>query len=110
MRILAIEPQKMLSFTWNQPPVFSTIRGQQTTVQLQMVPADRKHEKPRVVFSNTGYGYNDEWKKAWEYFRNAWGNIVLARFKYVLENGTYDWQKRPSVAGYTVECRGKETV
>jgi uncharacterized protein YndB with AHSA1/START domain len=110
MQILAIEPQEMLSFTWNQPPVFSAIRGQQTFVQLQLVPLGLEHEKTRVVFSNTGYGYGDEWQKAREYFRHAWGDIVLARFRYVLKNGTYDWQKRPSVAGYSVINRGEGAV
>jgi uncharacterized protein YndB with AHSA1/START domain len=39
MRFLALQPQKMLSFTWNAPPYFPEVRGQRTSVVVRLAPA-----------------------------------------------------------------------
>jgi len=95
MEILAIEEKKMISFTWNAPPKISEIRKQRTIVSIVFVALDQG--KTKVVLKNVGYGFGAEWEKALEYFKIAWGNVVLPRLKHSLEVGPIDWENRPDL-------------
>jgi len=82
-KILALEPMKMLSFTWNAPPQYPQIRGQRTTVILnfrEMFP-----NSIQVTLNHVGWGEGEQWEKVLEYFQKAWRDIVLPRFKKSLE-------------------------
>ncbi len=94
MIILSMEEEKLLSFTWNSPPILPNLRDQMTTVIIHLSEVDGK---TRIIFRNVGYGYSEDWKKSKAYFQNAWGNIVLPRLKYALEIGPYDWLGRPEL-------------
>jgi uncharacterized protein YndB with AHSA1/START domain len=89
--ILAIQEGKMLSFTWDAPPVFPEIRKQRTSVTVRIVPMDK--DKVKVVLTHAGWGEGEEWKKVHDYFLGAWGDIVLPNLKRSLEVGPIDWKK-----------------
>ncbi len=74
-RILAIQPEKMLSFTWNAPPHLPEVRSQFTHVTLRFEPMSGK--TTRVTLTQDGWGQGDQWDEAFEYFRQAWLEIVL---------------------------------
>jgi len=94
MIILAMQPEKLLSFTWNSPPILQSLRNQMTTVIIHL---EDMGSTTRIIFRNVGYGYSEQWQKSKMYFDNAWGNIVLPRLKYALETGPYDWLSRPEL-------------
>jgi len=98
MKILAIEDKKLLSFTWNAPTTYPEIRRQRTCVCIRIEKPGEG--KTRLVLENTGYGYSREWQEALEYFRIAWGNVVLPRLKYSIEDGPVDWNDRKSLEKY----------
>ena len=92
MRIMAIEPYKMFSFTWNQTPDL-TIRPQRTLVTLKFQKLEEN--KTKLIFIQTGWGDGPEWDKAYEYFTSAWGDVVLFRLQHRFDHGPVDWQNLP---------------
>jgi uncharacterized protein YndB with AHSA1/START domain len=72
--ILAVEPEKMLSFTWNAPPHLPEARAQHTHVVLRFFD---EHGGTRVTMRHDGWGEGGEWDEAFAYFQRAWLEIVL---------------------------------
>lgn len=89
MQVLAIEPEQMLSFTWNAPPHLPQARAQRTVVILRFAPAlDNQTE---LTLTHLGWGSTGEWPKARAYFEKAWPN-VLKNLQTRFETGKpYDW-------------------
>jgi uncharacterized protein YndB with AHSA1/START domain len=93
MVILAVQPKRMLSFTWNAPPHLSTVRGQMTHVIVRIWQIGEM--ETMVSLRHDGWGEGGEWEEAYKYFRKAWGEVVLPRLKYRFEIGPIDWSDPP---------------
>ena len=95
-RVLAVQPEQMLSFTWNAPPSLPEVRGQFTHVVVRLF---EELEGTRVKLNHDGWGDGGEWDQAFAYFETAWNKIVLPflvhRFKY----GPIDWANPPNFSG-----------
>ena len=97
MRMLAVQPPNMLSFTWNAPPHLPNVRSQLTHV---MVFLHALHAtQTRVTLRHDGWGEGDEWDTAREYFERAWNQVVLPRLKYRFEIGPINWDQPPDLSG-----------
>lgn len=96
--LLAVQPPRMLSFTWNAPPELPEIRKQRThvTVFLESLGPTRT----RVMLRHDGWGEGAEWDAAYDYFERAWKQIVLPRLKYRFENGPIDWDHPPDLSRF----------
>lgn len=77
-RILAIQEDEMLSFTWAMPPYMPDIRPHLTTVQIWFVPVG--DDKTRVRLFHTGYGSGDQWDEGRAYFDRVWP-LVLENYR-----------------------------
>jgi uncharacterized protein YndB with AHSA1/START domain len=88
MVFLALQEDRMLSFTWNAPPHLPEARGQRTSVVVRMKPAGEGATEVRLVHS--GWGEGGQWDKAYEYFDGAWGR-VLANLEKRFVDGPIDW-------------------
>jgi uncharacterized protein YndB with AHSA1/START domain len=95
MLVLAIQPQQMLSFTWNAPPELPSVRGHMTHVVIRLFPLGDRSTK--VTLQHDGWGSGGEWDKAYDYFVRAWLQIVLPRLKYRFTVGPLDWDNPPGV-------------
>lgn len=95
MRILALQPKKMLSFTWNAPPDLTNVRKQRTHVVIRF--QQLANGRTRVNLTHDGWGEGEEWDRAFTYFSRAWNEIVLPRLKRRFAAGPIDW-KNPSKA------------
>ena len=95
MRILALQPPWMLSFTWNAPPSLPTVRGQMTHVVVRL--AEVGPGQTRVTLSHDGWGNGGEWDEAFAYFSRAWSQVVLPRLQYRFAVGAIDWANPPEV-------------
>ena len=93
--ILAIQPQRMLAFTWNAPPHLPNVRQQHTSVVLRF--KDLGNGQTKVTLAETGWGEGEEWDQAFAYFSSAWQDIVLPRLKLRFEAGPVDWKNPPPV-------------
>ena len=71
-RILAMEPERLLVFTWNSPPAMVT-RGQHTWVVLTFTPVDGG---TLLRLAHWGHGQGPEWDANREYFRAAWSRML----------------------------------
>ena len=73
-RILALEPDRMVVFSWNSPPGFVT-RGQHTwvVVSLEPLPAGT-----HVRLAHWGHGQGPQWDANREYFAAAWRRVLDA--------------------------------
>ena len=100
MKVMSVEDQHMLSFTWNAPPSIPDIRGQRTLVIITF--SANGPENTDIYFRNVGYGRGESWRRSFDYFTRAWGEIVLPRFRYVLERGTFDWENMPDFSDFTL--------
>jgi uncharacterized protein YndB with AHSA1/START domain len=79
VRFLAIQPEKMLSFTWNAPPHLPEARRQWTHVVLRFFEADGG--RTRLTLAHDGWGNGGEWDEAYAYFERAWLEVVLPNLK-----------------------------
>jgi len=95
MIILAVQPEKMLSFTWNAPPNLPSVRGEMTHVVINL--ESEGADETLVSLTHDGWGEGGEWDQAFDYFTRAWGEIVLPRLKYRFEEGAIDWQDPPAL-------------
>jgi uncharacterized protein YndB with AHSA1/START domain len=71
--VLAVQPEKMLAFTWNAPPHLPEARGQFTHVTLRFEPVGAG--KTRVTLHEDGWGDGGDWDKAYDYFTAAWPRV-----------------------------------
>ncbi len=71
-RILALEPQRMVVFSWNSPPGMAT-RGIHTWVVLTLQPADAG---TRVRLAHWGHGQGPDWDANRQYFSSAWPRVL----------------------------------
>jgi uncharacterized protein YndB with AHSA1/START domain len=83
VRFLAIQPEKMLSFTWNAPPHLPKARGQWTHVVIRFSEVDG--DRTRVTLRHDGWGEGGEWDEAFAYFERAWIETVLPNFAKLWE-------------------------
>jgi len=88
MRLLALQPKKMISFDWNAPPHLAEARAQRTFVVVRFEAlSDRL---TRVSLHHTGWGEGGQWDQAYAYFDRAWGG-VLGNLKKRFDVGPQDW-------------------
>jgi uncharacterized protein YndB with AHSA1/START domain len=97
MRILALQPKKMLAVTWNAPPHLPNVRGQQTHVVIRFRALGEGQTK--VTLTHDGWGEGAEWDEAWMYFTRAWNEVVLPRFVHRFTVGPIDWSNPPDLRG-----------
>jgi uncharacterized protein YndB with AHSA1/START domain len=95
MQVLAVQPQQMLSFTWNAPPELPSVRGQLTHVVVRLFPLGDRSTKVKLI--HDGWGSGGEWDQAYDYFLRAWLQIVLPRLKYRFTIAPLDWANPPGV-------------
>jgi uncharacterized protein YndB with AHSA1/START domain len=89
MRYLALQPKRMLSFTWNAPPSLPEVRQQRTVVIVRFVPVSES--QTRVTLHHTGWGDGGEWDKTFAYFDKAWSNVLGNLQRRFDENKPVDW-------------------
>jgi len=95
VRILALEPKKMLSFTWSAPPEMEEVRKQWTHVVIRFQKISKQQTK--VTLTHDGWGEGREWDEAFAYFTRAWLDVVLPRLKYRFSVGPVDWNNPPKL-------------
>ncbi len=94
MVVMAVQPQRMLAFTWNAPPHLPSVRGQMTHVVIRLFETDAGDT--RVTLHHDGWGEGNEWDAAFQYFSSAWADVVLPRLKHRFESGPVDWSNPPT--------------
>ncbi len=69
-------PYQMLSFSWNAPPTYPSIRNNahKTWVVLQFKYIDET--KTLVCLSHLGWLKGEEWDKVYAYFDRAWEQVL----------------------------------
>jgi uncharacterized protein YndB with AHSA1/START domain len=88
-KVLSYLPMEMLSFSWNAPPQFPTVRCQYTWVVVQI--RDIGDGRVKVALSHLGWCEGEEWNKVYDYFDRAWGH-VLGWLEKRLTTGPLDWR------------------
>ena len=94
LKVLAVQPEKMLSFTWNAPPSLPEVRHQHTSVVLRFYSIE---DGTKVTLYHSGWGSGGQWDQAFEYFQRAWLAIVLPRLAYRFKKGAIDWSNPPGI-------------
>jgi uncharacterized protein YndB with AHSA1/START domain len=89
LQVLSYLPNEMLSFTWNAPPHFPSIRRNfHAWVVLRFEPLSSKRTLVRL--DHLGWGKGGEWEQVYAYFDRAW-DLVLWRLAKRFEEGPIDW-------------------
>lgn len=95
LRILAVQPMQMFSFTWNAPPSLPQVRPQRTHVVLRFYAEN--DQQTTLTFYQDGWGSGGEWDRAYDYFQRAWLKVVLPRLQYRFDHGPVNWEDPPRV-------------
>jgi uncharacterized protein YndB with AHSA1/START domain len=93
-KILAFQPRKMLSITWNAPPELSEVRKHWTHVTVRF--EEIQEGQTKKTLTRDGWGEAEEWDEAFAYFSKAWIDVVLPRLKYRFAVGPVDWDNPPN--------------
>lgn len=101
--VLSYEENKMFSFTWDFPPSLMDLRNNQRTVVLIRLNKIDEN-KTEFLFIQSGWGSSEDWINGYNYFKKAWGDVVLARLKYKFEKGAIDWNNLPDYSSYVVNA------
>ncbi len=88
MVVLAAEPEKLLSFTWNAPPHLAEARKQRTVVIVRFAAEEGG---TRLTLNHVGWGSGGEWPAAKAYFDKAWPNVLKNLQKRFETGKPYDW-------------------
>jgi len=88
MEVLAVQENRMLSFTWNSPPHLPEVRNQRTAVTLRFSALGENRTEVRLTHS--GWGDGGQWDQSFAYFDTAWGK-VLANLEKRFAEGPIDW-------------------
>lgn len=99
LRILSVQPNKMLSFTWNNPPDFPEIRNQWTHVILKFYTSGGNSDQTKLVLIHDGWGDGEIWDQVYSYFTEAWKDVVLFRLNYRFDKGPVNWSYPPQNTG-----------
>ena len=91
LTIMALQPPKMLSFTWNAPPLYPNVRGQLTHVIVRFDELGENETK--VTLNHDGWGEGEEWEEVYDYFVVGWKDVVLPRLKSMFDEGPFDWSQ-----------------
>ena len=98
-KVISFEENRMFSFTWGMPPIFPYFRKNQKTIVL--IRLEQMEEgKTKMLFMQSGWGYGEEWRKSYDYFEQAWGNVVLPRLQYRFEDGPVNWENPADYSKY----------
>ena len=89
MRVLALQENRMISFTWNAPPQFPEARAQRTVVIVRTEPAGEG--RTRLTLTHVGWGTGGQWDQAFAYFDKAWDR-VLVQYRKRFAEGPIDWK------------------
>lgn len=92
-RLLALDPGRMISFSWNAPPSLPEARKQRTHVVVRLKAVQGG---TLVSLTHDGWGEGGEWDKAYSYFSNAW-RWVLGMLEYRFDKGPVDWKNLPEI-------------
>jgi uncharacterized protein YndB with AHSA1/START domain len=95
LTILAIQPERMFSFTWNAPPSLPKVRGQFTHVTLYFQESGK--DQTTLTLVHDGWGEGGQWDQAFDYFTRTWGEVVLPRLEYSFREGPVDWEDPPNL-------------
>lgn len=87
-RVLAIEPDKRLSITWNAPVKWPEIRTQRTVVTFRFEPDPELGT--RVVLQHSSWGEGEAWEEVNAYFRLAWP-VIMQRLRDRFLHGPRAW-------------------
>ena len=83
MRFLAVQPKKMISFTWNAPPHLSRTRNQHTWVVVEFEgDASTKVRVTHTGWPASGLASEPEWEATFAYFDRAWQGVLGALETY----------------------------
>jgi uncharacterized protein YndB with AHSA1/START domain len=88
MVVLAVQDNRMLSFTWNSPPHLPEVRRQRTAVTLRFSALGENRTELRLT--QTGWGDGGQWDQSFAYFDTAWER-VLANLQKRFAEGPIDW-------------------
>jgi uncharacterized protein YndB with AHSA1/START domain len=92
--VLAFQPERMLSTTWNAPPAFPEVRPLRTFLQFRLTPDGAA--RTRVLLVHTGFGTGGQWDGTFRYFTGAW-TWVAAALQYRFDHGPIDWTAPPDL-------------
>jgi uncharacterized protein YndB with AHSA1/START domain len=98
MVFLGLQEPHMLSFTWNAPTEMPEVRDHRTHVAVRL--EELQDGKTRVHFREDGWGEGEKWNERMDYFRIAWGKVVLPLLAYRFAEGPVNWQQTPDTAKY----------
>jgi uncharacterized protein YndB with AHSA1/START domain len=86
--ILAYDPERMLSFSWNAPPTFGPLREKHTWVVVRIAP--RGPDQSEVTLAHLGFAEQAAlspadtagWAGIRSYFSQAWPQVMAALVKH----------------------------
>ncbi len=75
-KVISFLPEKMLSFTWNAPPQYESVRNHahRTWVVLQFEPIEEGLVE--VKLDHLGWIDGEEWDAVSNYFDKAWDTVL----------------------------------
>lgn len=75
-KILSYLPEKMLSFSWNAPPQFPSIRNHDYKTWVVVHFTSTAPNQTSVELQHLGWPAGDQWDEVRTYFESAWPTVL----------------------------------
>lgn len=87
MRFLSLQPPRMLSFDWNAPTAWPSVRAQRTAVIVRLLAVEGG---THVSLHQVGWGEGEDWDAVYRFFDRGWDQ-VLSRLQRRFVDGPIRW-------------------
>lgn len=76
-KILALDPERLLLFTWNAPPQYPVVRDGNDKTWVIIELSEMAACSTLVSLTHLGWRDGEEWEKVYDYFLVAWPKVLL---------------------------------
>ena len=75
-KILSFLPEKMLSFSWNAPPQYPSVRNDEYKTWVVVDFKALEDHKTEITLHHLGWKQGEEWEAVYAYFDKAWERVL----------------------------------
>lgn len=75
-KVLSYLPNKMVSFSWNVPPIFEELRKANYKTWVVLLFDSTEDQKTEIALTHLGWPEDGGWDPVFDYFDKAWDTVL----------------------------------
>jgi uncharacterized protein YndB with AHSA1/START domain/predicted enzyme related to lactoylglutathione lyase len=110
-KVLSFLPKRYLSFTWNAPPPFESVRNSEYKTWVVVEFTSINNSQTEILLTHTGWVENEEWNKVFDYFDKAWDVVLNGLSKFdLVDTDLKQVKKVTGIGGVFFKCKDPDKL